>query len=90
LTENADAGGVLIHEQLEDFFDKATLPIKDLWFQRHLLWNDRVRLEQVYTREDHFGTQRPRLIVFDNFETPWNAPDESQNQLEISSVSWPG
>jgi hypothetical protein len=61
---------------------KATsLPhfLETLYIQLQAPGDEEVTLENIISKLD--ASKHPRLILFDNFETPWNAPHGTQTQV---------
>jgi len=57
----------------------ATLLLEILYIQLQVLGDKQVTLEKIISELD--GSKHPRLILLDNFETPWNAPGGTQKQV---------
>jgi tetratricopeptide (TPR) repeat protein len=59
----------------------ATLFLEILYIQLqvHGDGDKQVTLEKIISELD--ASKKPRLILLDNFETPWNAPGRTQNQV---------
>ncbi|KAJ3506487.1 hypothetical protein NLJ89_g6842 [Agrocybe chaxingu] len=57
----------------------ATLLLEILYIQLQIPGDKHVTLERIISELD--ASKRPRLIVLDNFETPWNALGGTQKQV---------
>jgi tetratricopeptide (TPR) repeat protein len=57
----------------------ATLLLDILYIQLQVLGDSQVTLEKIISELD--GSKEPRLILLDNFETPWNAPGGTQKRV---------
>ena len=57
----------------------VTLFLEILYIQLQVPGNKQVTLEKIISELD--TSKQPRLILFDNFETPWNAPGVTQTQV---------
>jgi tetratricopeptide (TPR) repeat protein len=57
----------------------ATLLLEILYIQLQVPGNKQVTLEKIISELD--TSKKPRLILLDNFETPWNAPGGTQKQV---------
>jgi len=57
----------------------ATLLLEILYIQLHVPGDKQVTLEKIISELD--ASKQPRLILLDNFETPWNAPGGTQKQV---------
>ncbi|KAJ3513168.1 hypothetical protein NLJ89_g3100 [Agrocybe chaxingu] len=58
----------------------ATLFLEILYVQLQVSGDKQVTLEKIITELDTL--KEPRLILLDNFETPWNSPHGTQKQVE--------
>jgi hypothetical protein len=54
----------------------ATLFLEILYIQLQVPGDNQVTLEKIISELD--ASKTPRLILLDNFETPWNAPGRTQ------------
>jgi tetratricopeptide (TPR) repeat protein len=57
----------------------ATLLLEILYIQLQVPGDNQVTLEKILSELD--GSKEPRLILLDNFETPWTAPGRTQKQV---------
>jgi tetratricopeptide (TPR) repeat protein len=57
----------------------GTLLLEILYTQLQVPGDKQVTLEKIISELD--GSKEPRLILLDNFETPWNAPGGTQKQV---------
>jgi tetratricopeptide (TPR) repeat protein len=57
----------------------ATLLLEILYIQLQVPGDNQVTLEKIISELN--GSKQPRLILLDNFETPWNAPGRTQKQV---------
>jgi tetratricopeptide (TPR) repeat protein len=57
----------------------ATLLLEILYIQLQVPGDKQVTLEKIISELD--ASKQPRLILLDNFETPWNAPGGTQKQV---------
>jgi hypothetical protein len=57
----------------------ATLFLEILYIQLQVPGDNQVTLEKIISELD--ASKEPRLILLDNFETPWNAPGRTQKQV---------
>jgi len=57
----------------------ATLLLEILYTQLLVPGDEQVTLEKIISELD--GSKEPRVILLDNFETPWNAPGGTQKQV---------
>jgi len=57
----------------------ATLFLEILYTQLQVPGDNQVTLEKIISELD--ASKAPRLILLDNFETPWNAPGGTQKQV---------
>jgi hypothetical protein len=57
----------------------ATLLLEILYIQLQVPVDKQITLERVISELD--SSKEPRLILLDNFETPWNAPGEGVNDI---------
>ena len=57
----------------------ATLLLEIMYIQLQLPGDKQVTLEKIISELD--ASKEPRLILLDNFETPWNAPGGTQKQV---------
>ena len=57
----------------------ATLLLEILYIQLQVPGDKQVTLEKIISELD--ASKDPRLILLDNFETPWNAPGGTQKQV---------
>jgi hypothetical protein len=57
----------------------ATLFLDILYIQLQVPGDNQATLEKIISELD--GSKEPRLILLDNFETPWNAPGRTQKQV---------
>jgi hypothetical protein len=57
----------------------ATLLLEILYTQLQVPGDKQITLEKIILELD--ALKQPRLILLDNFETPWNAPGGSQKQV---------
>jgi len=57
----------------------ATLFFEILYIQLQVLGDNQVTLEKIISELD--SSKEPRLILLDNFETPWTAPSGTQRQV---------
>jgi tetratricopeptide (TPR) repeat protein len=57
----------------------ATLFLEILYIQLRILGDNQVTPEKIISELD--ASKEPRLILLDNFETPWNAPSGTQKQV---------
>jgi tetratricopeptide (TPR) repeat protein len=57
----------------------ATLLLEILYIQLQMPGDKQVSLEKIISKLN--ASKEPRLVLLDNFETPWNTPDEIQNQV---------
>jgi len=57
----------------------ATLLLEILYIQLQVPGDKQVTLEKIISELD--TSNEPRLILLDNFETPWNAPGGTQKQV---------
>jgi tetratricopeptide (TPR) repeat protein len=57
----------------------ATLFLEILYIQLQVPGDNQVTLGKIISELD--ATKEPRLILLDNFETPWNAPGGTQKQV---------
>jgi len=57
----------------------STLLLEILYTQLQVPGDKHVTLEKIISELD--TPKQPRLILFDNFETPWNAPGGTQKQV---------
>ena len=58
----------------------ATLLLEILYIQLQVPGDEQVTVEKIISELD--TSTEPRLILLDNFETPWNAPGGTQKQVE--------
>ncbi|KDR71103.1 hypothetical protein GALMADRAFT_804924 [Galerina marginata CBS 339.88] len=58
----------------------ATLFLETLYVQLQVPGDKQITLEKIITELS--ASTHPRLLILDNFETPWNAPGGSQKQVE--------
>ena len=57
----------------------AALLLEIVYIQLQVPGDKQVTLEKIISELD--ASKQPRLILLDNFETPWNAPGGSQKQV---------
>ena len=57
----------------------VTLLLEILYTQLHVPGDKQATLEEIISELN--GSKEPRLILLDNFETPWNAPGRTQKQV---------
>ncbi|PPR03756.1 hypothetical protein CVT26_005795 [Gymnopilus dilepis] len=57
----------------------AALLIETLYVQLQIPGEKQPSLEKIISELSH--SEDPRLLVLDNFETPWNAPGDTQKQV---------
>jgi len=57
----------------------ATLLLEILYIQLQVAGDKQVTLDKIVSELN--ASKQPRLILLDNFETPWNAPGETQKQV---------
>jgi len=57
----------------------GTLLLEILYAQLQVPGDEQVTLEKIISELD--ASKEPRLILLDNFETPWNAPSGTQRQV---------
>ena len=57
----------------------ANLFLEILYIQLQVPGDNQVTLEKIISELD--ASKEPRLILLDNFETPWNAPGRTQKQV---------
>jgi len=57
----------------------ATLLLEILYVQLQVPGDEQVTLDKIISELD--ASKQPRLILLDNFETPWNAPGGTQRQV---------
>ena len=71
----------------------ANLLLELLYTQLQIPRNKHITLSEIISQLN--ASTQPRLILLDNFETPWNTPDEEQKvgdtlrKLATPSESWP-
>ena len=58
----------------------VTLLLEILYVQLQVPGNGKVTVEKIISELD--ASKQPRLILLDNFETTWNAPGNTQKQVE--------